>query len=47
MFTPDGAMPKGAPEALKRFLDVTVDKVRDSKIDLSATWTNEFLPESK
>jgi NitT/TauT family transport system substrate-binding protein len=47
MFTTDGAMPKGAPEALKRFLDVTVDKVRDSKIDLSATWTNEFLPESK
>jgi len=23
------------------------DKVRDSKIDLAATWTNEFLPEQR
>jgi NitT/TauT family transport system substrate-binding protein len=42
-YTTDGAMPKGGPEAVKHFLDATIDKVRDSKIDLAATWTNEFL----
>jgi NitT/TauT family transport system substrate-binding protein len=46
-FTADGRMPKGAPEAMKRMLDQTVDKVRDSKIDLAATWTDEFLPAPK
>jgi hypothetical protein len=40
-------MPKGAPEATRRFLDATIDKVRDSKIDLAATWTNEYLPGAK
>jgi NitT/TauT family transport system substrate-binding protein len=45
--TADGAMPKGAPEATRRFLDATIDKVRDSKIDLAATWTNEYLPGAK
>ena len=47
MYTADGAMPKGAPEAMKRYLDATVDNVRNAKIDLGATWTNEFLPEAK
>jgi len=46
-FTAGGTMPKGAPESMKRFLDATVEKVRDSKIDLAATWTNQFLPEPK
>ena len=45
--TAGGRMPEGAPEAMKRYLDATVESVRDSKIDLAATWTNEFLPESK
>ena len=39
----DGAMPKSAPENMKRMLDVTVDKVRDSKLDPGATWTDESL----
>jgi NitT/TauT family transport system substrate-binding protein len=46
-FTSDGTMPEGAPESMKHFLDATVEKVRDSKIDLAATWTNQFLPEPK
>ena len=46
-YTADGAMPPGAPEVIKRYLDATVDKVRDSRFDLAATWTNEFLPGMK
>jgi hypothetical protein len=38
-YTTDGTMPEGGPEAVKHFLDATIDKVRDSKIDLAATWT--------
>jgi len=47
MFTVDGRMPKGAPEAVKRSLDPTIDKVRESRFDLATTWTNQFLPDSK
>ena len=43
IYTIDGAMPKGAPETMKQFLDATVDKVRDTKIDLAGTWTDEYL----
>ena len=43
-YTPDGRMPAGAPEAMKRFLDTVYDNVRNAKIDLNATWTNDFLP---
>jgi len=46
-FTTDGAMPESAPEAVKHFLDATVDNMRNAKVDLSATWTNEFLRASK
>ncbi len=46
-YTPDGRMPAGAPEAMKRFLDTVYENVRHSKIDLNATWTNDFLPNSK
>lgn len=47
IYTTDGKMPLGAPEAVKHFLDATIPKVRDSKIDLAATWTNEYLPGAK
>lgn len=47
MYTPDGRMPEGAPEALKRYLDATLENVRSAKIDLAATWTNEFLEGGK
>ena len=47
MYTPDGRMPEGAPKTLKRYLDATLDNVRNAKIDLAATWTNEFLGDGK
>jgi NitT/TauT family transport system substrate-binding protein len=43
-YTTDGAMPKGAPEVMKRYVDASVAKVRDAKFDLASTWTNEYLP---
>ena len=43
-YTTDGAMPNGAPENMRRYLDATLEKVRDAKIDLTKTWTNEYLP---
>jgi NitT/TauT family transport system substrate-binding protein len=46
-YTTDGAMPEGAPEVVKRYLDSVIPKVRDSKIDLASTWTNEYLPGAK
>jgi NitT/TauT family transport system substrate-binding protein len=46
-YTTDGAMAKDAPEGMKRYLDATIPKVREAKIDLAATWTNEFLPGTK
>lgn len=46
-YTTDGAMPPGAPEVMRRYLDATVDNVRASKFDLAATWTNEYLREAK
>ena len=46
-YTPDGKMPPGAPEVMKRYIEATIEKVRNTKIDLSATWTNDFLPTAK
>jgi NitT/TauT family transport system substrate-binding protein len=46
-YTTDGAMPKGAPEVVKRYLDTVIPQVRDSNIDLATTWTNEYLPRAK
>ena len=46
-YTPDGKMPLGAPEVVKRFVDATVSKVRNGKVDVAATWTDAFLAEAK
>jgi len=46
-YSKDGSMPKGAPEAMKRFLEATVPAMRSANVDLAATWTNEYLPPSK
>lgn len=46
-YTNDGKIPLGAPEAMQRFLGTTDEKLRTAKIDLAATWTNDFIPESK
>ena len=43
-YTTDGKMPQGAPEGMRRYVEATIENVRNSKIDLAATWTNEFLP---
>ena len=46
-YTTDGAMPKGAPENMRHYLDLTLENMRSAKIDLAATWTNEYLPGAK
>ena len=43
----DGKMPPGASEGMKRLIEFTIPSVRDAKIDLSSTWTNDFLPPSE
>ena len=43
-YTTDGAMPKGAPDVVKKYVDATNPELRDVKIDLASTWTNEYLP---
>ena len=45
--TADGRMPAGAPEAMRRYVAATVENVRNAKIDLAATWTNEYLSEER
>lgn len=46
-YTADGRMPPGAPEAMKKYVEATVESVRKARIDLAATWTDEYLPEGK
>ena len=46
-YTGDGSMPAGAPEAMLPFLGTTSEKIRDTKIDLAATWTDAYLGEAK
>ena len=43
MYSPDGLMRHDAAEALKRVLALSLEKVRSAHIDLSKTYTNEFL----
>jgi NitT/TauT family transport system substrate-binding protein len=45
MFSPDGRMTPEGAEAVRTVLAVSSEKVRTAKIDLSATYTNEFLLE--
>lgn len=46
-FTRDGKMPKGAPETMKRYVDLARGNGGSTNIDLSATWTDEYLAEGK
>lgn len=46
-YSVDGRMPPGAPEAMKKYVEATVETVRKARIDLAPTWTDEYLPESK
>ena len=43
MFSPDGVMPAGGPEIVQKLLAGAIEKVRSAKIDLSKTYTNEFV----
>lgn len=45
IWSKDGVMPVGGPEAVLRALAVTQEKIRNAKIDLSKTYTNEFVEE--
>ncbi len=43
MFTPDGRMPKDGPETVLKVLSEIKANVRDKTIDLSKTYTMEFV----
>jgi NitT/TauT family transport system substrate-binding protein len=43
MFSPDGRIPAEGAEAVRKLLAESMDKVRDARIDLSKTFTNEFV----
>jgi NitT/TauT family transport system substrate-binding protein len=43
MFTPDGRMPKGGPETVLAVLSRIMPGVRTGTIDLSRTYTTEFV----
>ena len=44
MFSPDGRMSPDGAEAVRKLLAGSMDKVRSATIDLSNTYTNEFVP---
>ena len=39
----DGAFPAGMSEAVRKYLAVSIEKVRTANVDLSRAYTNEFL----
>jgi NitT/TauT family transport system substrate-binding protein len=43
MFSPDGVMQADGAEAVRALLAESMDKVRGARIDLSKTYTNEFV----
>ena len=43
MFSPDGVMPDDGPKVVQALLADSLEKVRNAKIDLSKTYTNEFV----
>jgi NitT/TauT family transport system substrate-binding protein len=42
-FSPDGIMPADGPANVYRFLAVSDERAHNTKIDLQATYTNEFI----
>jgi len=45
MFSPDGVMDPAGAEAVHRLLAQSMDKVRNARIDLTQTYTNDFVHE--
>ena len=43
MFSPDGVMSEDGPKAVHMLLAQSLEKVRNATIDLSKTYTNEFV----
>jgi NitT/TauT family transport system substrate-binding protein len=43
MFSPDGVMPDDGPRVVQALLADSLEKVRNATIDLSKTYTNEFV----
>jgi NitT/TauT family transport system substrate-binding protein len=43
MFSPDGVMEADGPQAVRTLLEGSMEKVRGARIDLSKTYTNEFI----
>ena len=43
MFSPDGRMPADGAGAVRRLLAASIEKVRNANIDLTKTYTNEFV----
>jgi len=43
MFSPDGSMDRRGAEAVKTLLAGSMEKVRTAEIDVSKTYTNEFI----
>jgi NitT/TauT family transport system substrate-binding protein len=47
MFSPDGRMPAGAPDFVLKVLQTYNNNVKGKTIDVSKTWTNEFVDAAK
>jgi NitT/TauT family transport system substrate-binding protein len=43
ILSPDGVMAPDGPEAVRKVLSVSLEKVRNGKIDIASTYTNEFV----
>jgi NitT/TauT family transport system substrate-binding protein len=43
MFSPDGVMPDDGPQVVLALLSASLEKVRNATVDLSKTYTNEFV----
>ena len=43
MYSPDGRMPADGPGAVRKVLAASLEKVRNARIELAATYTNEFI----
>jgi NitT/TauT family transport system substrate-binding protein len=43
MFSPDGRMPAEGAEVVRTLLAASIERVRNASIDLSKTYTNEFI----
>jgi len=43
ILSPDGVMAPDGPEAVKKVLSISLDKVRNGNIDTASTYTNEFV----